>query len=59
MQGCISNNECIKQRIAYTNCVYKYQASTWLCKVQKRELTDCFGHFAKTYNMLLSDDGLF
>ena len=51
---CIMNSECSKERVDYTNCIIKYQASPYLCKVMKRELRDCYGHFAKSYNMVLN-----
>ena len=33
MYSCIASSECIPERVAFSNCVYKYQKSTQLCKV--------------------------
>ena len=55
MQSCIAQSECITERVKFSNCIYQYQKSPQLCKVYKRDMVDCFGQFAKTYNMVLHE----
>ena len=53
---CVAKADCKEEREKLTQCMLKYQKSTYLCKIQKQEMKQCYMRYSQMFNHAVFND---